>query len=159
MKGFTTLLLSSLLGLSFAFAAPAPVVVNDLEERAATVSVTVPAGSIIGSVKLGVESFSGIPFGLAPVGSLRLKPPVRVTAAVNNFDGTKPAPACPQFISDTDSTGFLDQVMNTISPLITKVLDISEDCLSITVARPAGTKAGDNLPVLYWIFGGGFEVS
>lgn len=32
-----------------------------------------------------------------------------------------------------------------------------EDCLAISVQRPAGTKAGDKLPVLFWIFGGGFE--
>lgn len=157
MKGFSTLFLASLLGV--AFAAPAPVVVDDLEERTATVSVTVPAGSLIGTSKLGVESFSGIPFGKPPVGNLRLKPPVRVTDTLNNFDGTKPANACPQFISDTDSTGFLDLVINTVSPLLSKVLLVSEDCLSITVARPAGTKAGDNLPVLYWIYGGAFEVS
>jgi len=157
MKGFTTLFLASLVGLQSVFAAPASVIVDN-EKRATQVSVTVPAGSLIGSSYLGVESFSGIPFAQAPVGSLRLKPPVRLTSSLNNFDGTKPAPACPQFISDTDSNGFLDQVMNTISPLISTVLAVSEDCLSITVARPAGTKAGDKLPVLFWIFGGGFEV-
>ena len=36
---------------------------------------------------------------------------------------------------------------------------ISEDCLSLNVVRPAGTKANDSLPTLLWIFGGGFGAS
>lgn len=32
-----------------------------------------------------------------------------------------------------------------------------EDCLTINVERPAGTKEGDNLPVLFWIYGSGFS--
>jgi carboxylesterase type B len=51
--------------------------------------------------------------------------------------------------------------MSTVSrtSLFQKALKISEDCLNINVIRPRGTKAGDNLPVLFWIYGGGFEVS
>ncbi|GJJ10014.1 hypothetical protein Clacol_004240 [Clathrus columnatus] len=36
-------------------------------------------------------------------------------------------------------------------------LEESEDCLFINVIRPEGTAANANLPVLFWIFGGGFE--
>ena len=32
----------------------------------------------------------------------------------------------------------------------------AEDCLTVNVWRPTGTKAGDHLPVLVWIYGGGF---
>ncbi|UKZ61129.1 uncharacterized protein TrAtP1_002400 [Trichoderma atroviride] len=32
----------------------------------------------------------------------------------------------------------------------------SEDCLTISVQRPHGVEAGAGLPVLFWIFGGGF---
>lgn len=46
------------------------------------------------------------------------------------------------------------------SSLISNIAPLAgqEDCLTINVERPAGVKAGDNLPVLLWIFGGGFEV-
>jgi carboxylesterase type B len=35
--------------------------------------------------------------------------------------------------------------------------DESEDCLTISVMRPRGTAADAKLPVLFWIYGGGFE--
>lgn len=31
---------------------------------------------------------------------------------------------------------------------------IDEDCLNINVIRPAGTSSGDDLPILFWIYGG-----
>ncbi|GJJ10002.1 hypothetical protein Clacol_004228 [Clathrus columnatus] len=34
----------------------------------------------------------------------------------------------------------------------------SEDCLFINVLRPTGTRANAGLPILFWIFGGGFEI-
>ena len=39
-----------------------------------------------------------------------------------------------------------------------KVTKAGEDCLSLNIRRPTGTKADDKLPVLVWIFGGGFEL-
>ena len=32
----------------------------------------------------------------------------------------------------------------------------SEDCLAVNVFRPSGTSGGDALPVMVWIYGGGF---
>ncbi|GJJ10015.1 hypothetical protein Clacol_004241 [Clathrus columnatus] len=34
----------------------------------------------------------------------------------------------------------------------------SEDCLFINVLRPTGIRANAGLPILFWIFGGGFEI-
>lgn len=36
--------------------------------------------------------------------------------------------------------------------------DENEDCLYITVQRPTGTTENDSLPVLFWIYGGGFTL-
>lgn len=45
------------------------------------------------------------------------------------------------------------------SPLVRNdVIGGNEDCLTLNVQRPGGVQAGDNLPVLLWIYGGGFEI-
>jgi carboxylesterase type B len=130
-----------------------------VEKRAAP-TVSAPAGSIVGTVRLSTEAFNGIPFAQPPVGPLRLKPPVRLNSSLGVFDASGMAPACPQFAADSDASDFLSQVLDTVInlPFFQKALKVTEDCLTINVFRPIGTKAGDKLPVLFWIFGGGFEV-
>ncbi|KAF3351932.1 hypothetical protein VdG1_09386 [Verticillium dahliae VDG1] len=107
-----------------------------------------------------VESFGGIPFAEPPVGRLRLKPPQRIARNLGTFDATGPAAACPQMVSSSESENFLFNLLGDIAnlPFVQKVTGQTEDCLSITVARPEGTKADAKLPVLYWMFGGGFEL-
>jgi len=158
MKGITTFVASSLalLGQVSATEPASPV-----EERAAAPTVQSGAGTIVGVSGINIETFHGIPFGKAPVGNLRLKPPVRITEPLERWDGSEIAAACPQFIADTSSNDLIAKVLSTVADtqLFQKALKVSEDCLSITVSRPIGTKKGDKLPVLFWIFGGGFEVS
>ncbi len=153
-------LLLAVVGVS---AAPAPTPAKALDERAtktATVVIPSPDATVLGNVMNSVESFGGIPYAHPPVGQLRMRPPKRVTESIGTFDGTGPAGACPQFVSSTESTNFLLNLLGDIAdlPFVQTVTGQSEDCLSITVARPEGTKADAKLPVLYWIFGGGFEV-
>lgn len=59
-------------------------------------------------------------------------------------------------MQDAIPTAALGQLLN--SPLVQTILNAGEDCLYLNVHRPAGTKAGDKLPVLFWIYGGGFEL-
>jgi carboxylesterase type B len=129
-------------------------------EKTATVVIHEPSATVLGNVMNGVESFGGIPYAEPPVGALRLRPPKRLTRNIGTFDGTGPAGACPQFVSSTESQNLLLDVLGTVAniPFLQNATGQSEDCLSITVARPEGTTAKDNLPVLFWIFGGGFEV-
>jgi carboxylesterase type B len=99
-------------------------------------------------------------FAKPPTGSLRLKPPQPLTSAVGKVDGTLAAKACPQFFFSLDPGSFPTNVLGTIlnTPLFQTVTNAGEDCLTVNVQRPAGTKASDKLPVLFWIFGGGFEL-
>lgn len=152
-------LISAVLGS--AIASPAPSNRSDkLKERALTVTVDAPAGTIIGKQELFTEKFSGIPYAEPPVGERRLTQAVRLEKKLENFDATGNAPACPQFVVDASSLGLLDQVISTVneSPFFRKALQISEDCLNVNIIRPKGTKAGDDLPVLFWIYGGGYEL-
>ena len=59
-----------------------------------------------------------------------------------------------------DEQAFPTNVLGTILnlPLFQAVTNAGEDCLTINVQRPAGTNANAKLPVLFWIFGGGFEL-
>jgi hypothetical protein len=128
---------------------------------APTVTISEPQATIIGLAG-AVEEFPGIPFAQPPVKSLRLKPPQPLTAPYGTYKATQNQQACPQFLfsselNDAIPTSALGQLLNT--PLFQKALNAGEDCLYLNVHRPAGTKAGDKLPVLFWIFGGGFVSS
>ena len=87
-------------------------------------------------------SFYNIPFAAAPVGSLRFRrpqPPVNMSSW-GIQDKTKAGPSC---IVDTRF-------------LINFLAHPSEDCLQVNVYIPSEAKAGDNLPVLVYVYGGAF---
>ena len=65
------------------------------------------------------------------------------------WSGMSPADGC----KCSSSGGIPPNVpqVATLGPTVT-----SEDCLTINILRPAGLSANANLPVLVWIYGGGF---
>jgi carboxylesterase type B len=149
-------LIAALTLIPLALAAPA-----QLDKRAApTVVAPSPQATVAGKEGLGVETFNGIPYAQPPVGQLRLKPPQPITSAVGNVDGTASPRGCPQFFFSVDDNNIPSAVLGTLlnTPLFQAVQNSGEDCLTINVQRPAGTKADAKLPVLFWIFGGGFEL-
>jgi len=149
----------SLLSLALSgLAAAVPVTSPPLEERTVT-TVQTSLGTLIGTSVLGVENFAGIPFADSPAGNLRLRPPQRRTKPYGTLDASGTGPSCPQMFFSTEEpllTSVLGNLIDT--PLFQTVTGQTEDCLTMRVQRPVGTKAGDKLPVLFWIFGGGFEL-
>ncbi|PVI05202.1 alpha/beta-hydrolase [Periconia macrospinosa] len=142
--------------LPLTLAAPAQV-----HKRAGpTVVAPSPQATVAGKSSQDVDTFNGIPFAKPPTGSLRLKPPQPLTSAIGKVDGTQTPKACPQFFFSIDGSNFptnvLGQILNT--GLFQAATNAGEDCLTLNVQRPAGTKADAKLPVLFWIFGGGFEL-
>ena len=147
--------------LVFLLSAAGLVLAAPVVERA-TPSVTIANGTIKGGTLGKVEFFNEIPFAQPPVGNLRLRPPQPITSSFGTIDGTTLLPkACPQFYLQTKFDGLglasaLGMLLNT--PLLQAVTNAGEDCLNLNVARPAGTSPSAKLPVVVWIFGGGFEV-
>lgn len=107
--------------------------------------VRVDGGELQGVVDDGVAAFKGIPFAAPPVGDLRWRPPqppvpwTGVRQAVEfgadcmqGRFGPPPAPGAP-------------------APRMP-----SEDCLYVNVWRPASAVPVAKLPVMVWIYGGGF---
>ncbi|KAH8671726.1 Alpha/Beta hydrolase protein [Xylariales sp. PMI_506] len=124
-------------------------------------TIAIPAGTVVGSVTGGVEYFRGIPFAHTPTGSLRLKPPVRLET-FGTVRATGIGPACPQMTALDYTPLFLEAVSNPVAATALFLGEAlggeTEDCLTISVMRPEGVAPDAKMPVLFWIFGGGFEL-
>ncbi|KAK1243743.1 hypothetical protein MKX08_001881 [Trichoderma sp. CBMAI-0020] len=128
-------------------------------------TVNLPGSQVLGVLADGVDSFYGMPYAESPAGRNRLKRPVKRTRPLGEFDATTITPACPQGhfgAIKLDEPWHkralnVDNVDNNLARWdAANPVQISEDCLTITVQRPAGTKAGDNLPVLFTLAGYSF---
>ncbi|KAK4629226.1 putative secreted lipase [Fulvia fulva] len=130
-----------------------------LDERQSGPSVTIQNGTVVGSSFAGVDSFKGIPFAQPPVGNLRLRPPQSINKSFGTLQATGMPKGCPQFISQVNTGNLPQDALGMLlnSPLVQTVTNSGEDCLTINVQRPAGVSPSAKLPVLYWIYGGGFE--
>ncbi|KAL7929150.1 alpha/beta-hydrolase [Trichoderma chlorosporum] len=91
------------------------------------------------------DAFYGIPFATPPLADLRLRYPVPYN---QSWSGTRNATvrsdSCPGF-DKPFAQGFADG------------LTMGENCLTLDIVRPANVKPGDDLPVFFWIYGGGFK--
>ena len=101
------------------------------------------SASYLGTVSDGVEQFQSIYFAESTAGKNRFAPPQPfVPPAGSAINATAPGPACPQALG-SQGTPFLADITN-----------ISEDCLSLRIARPQGTCEDDSLPVMVFLYGG-----
>ena len=99
-------------------------------------------GRIRGKDDGAVIAFYGIPFAKPPVKDLRWRPPQKAAPWENVRDCSfqNDFLICPQF--DIDKKIHIGQ----------------EDCLYMNIYVPSDVKEGELLPVMFWIYGGGYTI-
>jgi len=104
--------------------------------------VATTSGRVSGVTEDGVTAWKGIPFAQPPVGALRWRAP----QPPRSWSGVRPAT---DYSNDCMQIPFAADA----APLGTPP---AEDCLYLNVWKPAGAAANARLPVVVWIYGGGW---
>lgn len=132
-----------LLGLFACRPAPSPV------EQAPAAEDTrrqIAQGTVIGvRGTYGDDAWLGIPFAEPPVGALRWRAPRPPRPWSGELHAARNPPVCPQ----------LGSPLGGVSDVEPGAPTGQEDCLYLSVYAPPGARAGEPLPVLVWVHGGG----
>jgi len=109
-----------------------------------TSQVRIADGTLEGVISADnkVRTFKGIPYAAPPVGPLRWKAPEPVQSWTGVRKAVDYGPRCMQ------GRIYSDMIFHDNGP--------SENCLSLNLWMPAPASAGSRLPVMVWIYGGGF---
>ncbi|CAH8823684.1 unnamed protein product [Trichobilharzia szidati] len=135
-------------------------VVNSQTNFTAYINVELSHGGIIRGVEetvnidgvpIRVNRFLGIPYALPPIGKLRFAPPIEHPGWNGIRDAVKLSATCWQYIF----TGF--DAVNPAGRMWINNTEMNEDCLYLNVWQPTNSvKSRQPLPVMVWIYGGGF---
>lgn len=106
-----------------------------------------------------VAQFLGIPFAEPPTGLRRWLPPLPKSTDDRIINGTRFGPSCIQYnIEDEDVPNVAPNVYVVDVPQFSIFPSNyqSEDCLSVNIWAPWENATNETLPVLVWVYGGGY---
>jgi para-nitrobenzyl esterase len=115
-----------------------------VEKTVATVQTS--SGTVAGmTLPSGVKAWYGVPFAAPPTGALRWQPPKpRNWKGVWNAD--RKMPECMQVLRPHEINHYFGEEAT------------SEDCLYLNIWAPSTASARSKLPVIVFIYGGGFTI-
>ncbi|KAI0091742.1 carotenoid ester lipase precursor [Irpex rosettiformis] len=107
-------------------------------------------GTFVGTRNGSIDRFLGIPYAKPPVGDLRFRLPAPNDPYQGDNNATNFGPAC------------LQQAMSyampdNLAPEGKALLQFLGGSLTINVWKPSNLSSNARIPVVIWIFGGGFE--
>ncbi|KAF8272602.1 Alpha/Beta hydrolase protein [Lactarius quietus] len=146
-------------GLLVAVCAATTTVLADPAVPATSPTITLDKGKFIGTTINGTNRFLGIPFAQPPVGDLRFRHPQAHGPYAGIHDATSFGLSCPQQASTVPiPNGLPDPTIAYLELSSTNgTIQDGEDCLTLNVVAPPCVQQGPKLPVVVWIYGGGFE--
>jgi para-nitrobenzyl esterase len=105
--------------------------------------LTTEGGLVAGKVlDSGVRAWFGVPFAKPPINALRWAPPQPISWK-GVWTADRKAPECMQVLRPHNINHYFGEEAT------------AEDCLYVNIWAPPGSKAGDKLPVIVFIYGGG----
>jgi len=136
-------ILAALLMFGALSSAPAQVV----EKPVPSDPVAIDSGAVSGKVlPSGVKAYFGIPYVAPPVRENRWREPQPVKPWKGVYNADRMMPECIQPLRNHNINHYFGEEST------------SEDCLYLNVWAPATAKAGAKLPVIVFIYGGGFTI-
>jgi para-nitrobenzyl esterase len=99
------------------------------------------SGVVSGISEGGLSVYKGVPFAAPPTGDLRWRPPAEVSPWTGIRKADAFTAACMQ-----EGVSMPGETPPTVS----------EDCLYLNIWTPA-KRAAEHLPVIVWIYGGGYR--
>jgi para-nitrobenzyl esterase len=109
--------------------------------------VATDSGRVAGKIlQSGVKAWLGIPFAAPPVREFRWREPQPVQPWKGVYNADRKMPECIQVLRPHNINHYFGEEPT------------SEDCLYLNVWAPASARAGSNLPVIVFIYGGGSTI-
>ncbi|KAI9436916.1 carotenoid ester lipase precursor [Lactarius indigo] len=118
--------------------------------------------AVFTGIRKGVtDQFLGIPFAHPPTNEQRLRRPEPLPPYQGLYYVQEYGKSCPQqrlILPNGLDSQLVKNLGNILNLFYEALTPADEDCLTINVVKPSDATPKSKLPVIFWIFGGGFQI-